>query len=254
MKLFEIDENYQVRINKEWILLIPELAELFRRDKGTVRKDPDGKSIRVKQQVHRELAFIYFYVSFASPLRDWPDHERLLESLKYANLTEKDIDKDVQAACEMYRKLQLSTARSLRTLNSIWKGLDALDTHFESINFTKTNKLGNLVNSPTDFTASIVKLEMMYDALNKFEKRVEEELKNPDTGIRGTAVKGENEDKKRKWSESDIAQGSVKSSEGEGPNSNGRDMTGFMHIVQKEMSAADIFQDKEDDDEDEDDL
>jgi hypothetical protein len=206
MKLFEVDENREVQLNKAWIQMIPEFQELFKRDKGS-KGDYRGER---KLRTTRELTYIYFIEDFSSPLRDWEPDEKKRESLYYANLTEKDIDDKVLAAQAKYAEMMLKSSRSLRTLKSVYKGMEAMDKYFEDLDFTKTDKQGKLLNDPSAFGTNITKLNKVYDELRNFEKRVEDDLKQSVSGIRGpNSTLGDNEGKKKTWSESDISQGSA---------------------------------------------
>src|SRR5678815_2146467 len=118
MRLFEIDEASQsVMLNKPWIYLIPEFDVLLKRDKGS----PGDTQARRKLKATREFTYIYFFKDFSSPLRDWETKERHDEALRYASLTDKDIDDKVKEAIEMYEKLMQHASRSLRTLRSVQK-------------------------------------------------------------------------------------------------------------------------------------
>lgn len=234
MIIFELDDNKQVKLNKPWILQIPEFATLYKRDKRS-EGDYDG---RRKLRTHREFTFIFFYTDFTSPLRNWDADERFKESLVYAGLEEKDIDEPIKAAVHKYEELQHKATRSLRTLKSIMKGMDAFDNYLETVDFSKTDADGRLVNSTDKFVNQIAKVNKMYDEVQKFEKRVEQELKEGGTGIRGTAIKGENEDKVDDWSEADILTGSSKiasrgkaTTDGGGPKSNGVTMIGIGKLI-----------------------
>src|SRR4051812_34438720 len=115
MKLFEIDDTFTLQLNKVWILMIPEFEAILKRDKGSV----GDTQARYKLRARREFSFIYFFVDFNSPLRDWEEHERFAESLTYANLTKKDIDDVVLAGVKKYEQLAMGAARSMRTYRSL---------------------------------------------------------------------------------------------------------------------------------------
>lgn len=205
MKLFEIDpDDKTVELNKAWIMMIPEFAELFKRDKGS---PSDHRGLK-KLKTRKELTFIYFYMDFSSPIRDLENEKRYEESLYYADLKAEDIDAKVKTAMDKYYELMLGASRSLRTLKSLYKGMDAMDSYFENVNFDAKDKLGRLLNDPSSFVTDVGKMDKMYDAIKNFEKRVEQDLKE-DTGIRGTATLGDKETGRRTaYSESDIVQGS----------------------------------------------
>jgi len=201
MKLFEIDDALTVQLNKPWILLIPEFEAIYRRDKGS----PGDTQARNKLRARKEFSFIYFFVDFNSPLRDWEEHERFAESMVYAGLSKKDIDEVVLEGVKKYEQLAMGAARSMRTYRALLKTLDAMDNYLETLNFSEVSKrTGELVNSPDKISSVVQKMDKMYESIKSFERRVQEELKDGGTGIRGTAVKGENEDKVRSWSEADI--------------------------------------------------
>ena len=81
MKLFEIDENNEVKINYPWIKLIPEFKALFdgrlRTKEGSMRD-----SIGVKR-----ITYIYFMMDFTSPIADWEISKKKEESMKYSGLS-----------------------------------------------------------------------------------------------------------------------------------------------------------------------
>lgn len=260
MKLFEIDETHQVQLNREWMMLIPEFAEIIKRDKGS----PGDSRGTNKLRARKEFTFIYFTTDFSSPIRDWANEEREKEALYYAGLEPKDIDEKLRIAQEKYLEMMYKGSRSLRTLKSLYKGLDAMDTQFETDDlFTATDKMGKLKYTVTEFTNDTLKLNKVYDAIKQFETRVEEDLKQVVSGIRGpNSTLGDNEGKKKAWSEADIREGSVHKG---GPSTSGT-FSDILEVIRQqaarekaEASAtkvpvvsaamADIFNDDEEDDE-----
>jgi len=203
MRLLELTEDKQVALNKVFVATIPEFKALVTRDKS---RDSRGYT---RAKATKELTFIYFYCDFNSPIRDWEDDERKKEALYYAQLKEEDLDTEVMTANQKYFDLQLAASRPLRTLKALYKGLDAMDNYFESIDFSKVDKQGKLLNSPTDFVNNAAKLNKMYDEVRNFEKRVEADLIEQ-AGIRGpNSSLGDTEGQgKKPWSELDIQQGS----------------------------------------------
>jgi hypothetical protein len=213
MKLFEIDiDTNTIKLNREWIYLTPEFAALLRRDKGS-DGDYDG---RRKLKATKEFTFIYFYVDFASPLRDYEPSEKRKEALIYAQLTEADIDSVVDTALRKYEDMFLKAARSLRTYKALNKTLDAMDDFFENLDMDERDKKGELVHDPTAIVNSAKKMDEYYTALKNFAKRVEEELTQGATTIQGTRTLGDRESKgPDKWSEGEIAEKSERTSGGE---------------------------------------
>ncbi|RWZ86805.1 MAG: hypothetical protein EO766_13445 [Hydrotalea sp. AMD] len=188
MRLFTLDANYQVELNKEWIMLIPEFAALLKRDKGSQGDYRGDKKLKAR----REFTFIYFDLDFTSPIREYPDFERREEAMKYAGLTEADLDGPVMDAHRRYEELLFHSSRSLKTLKAVEKSLDALDQYFQDLDFTLVDKKGELVHSPNGYLLNLERLGKAYDSVDKFRKRVAEELKG-DASIRGTATLGRRE-------------------------------------------------------------
>lgn len=193
MTLFELDEtDYTVKLNKVWIRLIPEFDFIMKKDTGGV-KDYEG---RKKLWARKRFAFIFFYLDFKSPIYNWDDDKRETESLKYSGLTAKEIKEDyMEAAINAYLVLQEGASRSLKTLRSVNKGLAALDSYFEEINFKKVDKMGKVLYTASDYVKNISMLNKAYDELNRFEKRVMAELTDKG-GIRGQATKGDREERR----------------------------------------------------------
>lgn len=192
MRLFTISELYEVELNKEWIMMVPEFATLIRRDKGSQGDYRGDKKLKAR----KELAYLYFCLDFTSPLREWDEESRCLEALRYTGLSAEDIDDKVQEAWEVYEQLLLMAAPSLKTLISIRKGRAKLDLYFEEVDFDKRDKLGKVLYTPKDYMDNITKLSTMDRAIREYEKQVEAELK-ADTGIRGKATLGGKEGKRR---------------------------------------------------------
>lgn len=220
MRLFEIDETHNVRPNKQWIALIPEFANLLRRDKGS-KGDSEGRS---KAQARKELAFIFFFCDFASVLRDWLPEEKEKEAIYYAGLKNEDEttedcvkrlkkDEGLQEAINKYIELQHRAARSLRTYEAVNKGLDSLDAYINSINFTEVDKKGEMKHDANKFQQLIERMAGLYQKRREFEKFVEDDLKAGADNIQGNRTLGDQEANRSgttpAWSEMDIAKGSA---------------------------------------------
>lgn len=190
MRLFTLDSTYQVELNKEWIMLIPAFAALLKRDKGSEGDYRGQKKLKAK----KELTFIYFDLDFASPLREYDEFERREKALEYAELKESDLDEAVMAAHAEYENLLLNSSRSLKTYRAVQKSLDALDTYFEDIDFNAVNNKGELLHNSSTYMMNIKRLDEAYTAIDRFRKRVEEELSGTPS-IRGNASLGRREAK-----------------------------------------------------------
>lgn len=189
MNLFNITESFDAEINKEWILLIPAFSNLVRADKGSTG-DSEG---RKKLKARKQLAYVYFMVDFRSPIYEYEKKQKHEEALRYTGLTTADTELSVvQDAIKEYDHLQKIQARSLRTLESAKLGMDALDDYMQNIDFKKTDKMGKLLNSPKEFVDNLKNLNKAYDEIEKFEKRVMQDLKET-SSIRGSATLGDKE-------------------------------------------------------------
>lgn len=204
MKLFELGPEHQVALNKEWLFLIPEFAELVKRDKGSPGDYRGSKKLKAT----RELTFIYFDLDFSSPIREWPEDEKRTEALRMAGLGEGDIDGPLMDAHKMYHTLLMKSSRSLRTLYAVEKSLDKLDEYYERLNFSEKDKKGELVNKPESYLMNLKRLNEGYNALDEFRKRVEREMQGT-SGIRGKANLGRREGKREAWVEKSAPKGTT---------------------------------------------
>ena len=187
--LFNITEDFTVELNKEWILLIPAFTAILRADKGS----PSDSEGRKKLKARKQLGYVYFMRDFRSPIYGYEEAQRHEEALRYVGMDPAEAELDIiQNAMREYEQLQLGQARSLKTLNSAYKGMNALDNYLENVDFEATDKQGKLLHSPKEFVSNLQNLNKAYDEIAKFEKRVYEELKDSTT-IRGTATLGDKE-------------------------------------------------------------
>ena len=238
----------EVKINKVWLYTIPEFKRLLTRDKGS----PGDAKGEFKKKATKEFTFIYYYSSFMSLLRTYKEDEKMRESLAYSGLVPSDIDKDVKMAIAKFEEMQLAMSRPYRSYKAVLKGLDALDQYYEDIDFTLKDKMGKLLNDPSAVTKNIKSLDEAYTALKNLEIRVEEDLTNGNTGIRGKNELGLNEGKVREWSEADIAAGSSRYSTATGKDTSydalmlevqGTTMDKGKKIVSKEENYNDAYDD-----------
>lgn len=191
MRLFKITETYELEL-EPWVLLVPEFNALIKRDKGS---EGDYRGDK-KKLARKQLAYIYFCLDFTSPIRESDDEERKTEALRYTGLTPEDIDDKVMEAYDEYNKLLYNSAPSLKTLQSIKKGLTALNQYFEKVNFETRDKLGKAYYTPEAYITNVGKLPMMNKAIREYESIVNAELKE-NTGVRGKGTLGGKEGKRR---------------------------------------------------------
>lgn len=188
MKLFELDDQNNVKINSAWIKLIPEFNALF--DKRTA--NPKMKWEKDTMGIKR-LTYVYFMLDYGSPLMNWEDDKKHTESLKYCGLDKADIESPVVlVALAKYEELQYEMCRPLKSLRAMYKGLDAMDTYLNDVDFSKQDKMGKLLYTPNQFVSNIAIINKAYEELNKLEKKVEETITQT-SSIRGKATMGDRE-------------------------------------------------------------
>lgn len=186
MRLFEVTETGEAKLNKAWLSLIPQFRELFKR----TDKKVDFNRASGKQYV----TYIYFMYDFTSPIRDWTEDKRHEGALQYSGLTEKEVKQPmVKAAIEEYKLLQIRKCRAVASYRAAQKGLDKMDEYFENIDFSKTDKQGKLLYTPNQYIDNLGKTNKAYDELEKLARRVETELTEGVGGIRGMADLGDRE-------------------------------------------------------------
>lgn len=197
--LFTINPDTQeVDLNKEWIHLVPEFKTLLLRDKGSAGDYRGDKKLRAR----KELTYIFFMESFTSPILEWDPQKKEEEALRCAGLTRQDIDKEILAAQTFYHGYIRKCSRSLRTLDSLWQGMEALDKYFAEVDFDKKDSLKRSVYTAKDYIDNIKNLPKMNSAIKEYEKQVDEELRQ-NNGIRGNKTLGLTEgQRKQDWVES----------------------------------------------------
>lgn len=195
--LFEYNvQTGLIQLNREWIQMVPEFKELLSKSKST-KGDYDG---RKKLHAQRVFTFIYLLVDFKSPLRDMENSEKIAEALRCSELEEKDVDDKVKKALSIYEWYQENSARSLRTLKAMRRSLDQLDNYFETLDFTATDKKGELLHSAKEYLMNMAGVEKAYESFEKFEERVHTQLTEAVT-VRGDKKLGGKEGKRISWEE-----------------------------------------------------
>lgn len=198
-RLFIMDNEGNIDLNKEWLHMIPEFSVILHRV-WKCEGDADG---RKKLMQHRIFNYIYLTIDFASPLFTWDNDARLLEALKSQNLKSGDIeDPKVQAALRKYDEYQQESSPKLKALRGMHMALDKMNAKMETINLDEVDKQGKPMYTPSTITRFMKEINAAYDALETMERRVMEELKKEGGNtIRGTATLGGKEGKRREFME-----------------------------------------------------
>lgn len=191
--LFELGDNNMVTLNKEWISTIPQFRRLLARDKG----GPGDGSGKYKKQATREFTYMFHYLDFHSPLENYPKAKRKQMALEFADLRGKEnsVDNDVelQDAIEMYKDLLENSSISLQTLRAMRHARQAMNDYLEGVDFTKTDKNGQLVHSVKSVNDNIIGMPKSQTAMDEMEEKVRQEMLDT-FEMRGGAEKGVDED------------------------------------------------------------
>lgn len=189
--LFEIGENNMATLNKPWITLIPEFRRLLARDKG----GPGDGSGKYKKQAQREFTFIYLMYDFRSPYENWALDKREQQALADAGIERGRMmsDGDLWEAITKYKKLLDEASVSLKSYRKHRNAAEDLDNHIEFMDLNERTATGAKVYSIKEKQEAINGMPKVHDTLRKWEQSVKEELSG-DMGLRGDAVKGEDED------------------------------------------------------------
>lgn len=191
IKLFELGENSMVQLNKEWISMIPEFKRLLTKDKG----GPGDGSGKYKKHATRQFTYIFLRYDFRSPLENYNDEEREIESMRMAELTPGQVqaDGDLWDAIRMYQQLLDKCSPTLKTYRDLKDSVDDLTEYIKEMNLRERTAMGAKVHSPKDKQEAINGMPKTMETLTKLELAVKQEM-NEDGGMRGDAVKGGDED------------------------------------------------------------
>lgn len=199
-RLFVINNENDIDLNKEWLHLIPEFSKILHRV-WKVEGDSDG---RKKFMQRRVFGYIYMMYDFGSPLYTWKEELRHEEALKMMRLKPADVKEEgVAEAAEKYKELQLESVPALKALHAMYSSLDTMNEYLTRINLSEEDKQGKPKHTPASITRAIKDMNAAYDAVATMERRVMEAMKQEGANtIRGTATLGGKEGKRAKeWEE-----------------------------------------------------
>ncbi len=178
MELFILGEDKLANIDKVWISTISEFREILKRDKD-----------RYKKQAIAEFTFIYHFLDYRSPFRNYTDVEKVRACLKNAGLPEDfeyNKDNKLVEAMNMYRSL--TETKTLKFIRGAFRATDALTDYYNTVT------VGNS-KSAKELTSSIKDTGAMIANLKELEEQVQKELSEA-SSLRGESVKGYREDPK----------------------------------------------------------
>jgi hypothetical protein len=191
MKLFEIDGDFNVILNKVELLLVPEFKKVIRSDRGgRFKGDNDG---RKKYKATAIFKFIFLYCDIRSPYKEYEDIDKFQKALKDTRLHDDEVkDSDVKAAIAKYK--ELSESRMQKLLKSAYDACDKLREFYDNLDLDERDENSRLVYKPNDLITGISKLGETVKGLRELETQVMEELETNGKGVRGGARKGNRED------------------------------------------------------------
>src|SRR5687767_1513164 len=112
-RLFVLNNENDLDLNKEWLHLIPEFAAILHRV-WKVEGDADG---RKKVMQRRVFGYIYFMYDFSSPIYTWKEDRRKEEALARVSLKPADVEESkVKDAIDTYKYLQYESVPALKAL------------------------------------------------------------------------------------------------------------------------------------------
>lgn len=120
MKLFELGEDFLVKLDQTWISTIKEFKVLLARDRGT----KGDVQARKKLQAQKEFTFIFNYCDYRSKCINYSERDRLKAAIKNSELgPDFNLNKDPEllAAVECYNALQ--TTPALKMIRSLKEGV-----------------------------------------------------------------------------------------------------------------------------------
>lgn len=199
-RLFIVENNNEMDLNKEWLHLIPEFSIILHRV-WKCEGDADG---RKKIMQKRVFGYIWLTIDYSSPLFTWEKEARHQEALKMMQLKPADVLEDkVALAIQKYEELQLESVPALKALRGMYASLEKMNSFLETIDLDAEDKQGKPKYTPSSITRAVKEMNAAYDAVATMERRVMEQLKKEGGNtIRGTATLGGKEGKRNKeWEE-----------------------------------------------------
>ena len=177
MKLFKLDNEYNVVPEKDTVMMVPEFAILWTLKYNKNDRDSDG---RKRYRGRAELQYLYFFGDYQSEFAELSEPERKEAALNSASLEETyRLSPELIAAEEKYFFMQ--ETRELKLLKSAYGTIDKLRQYFDDIEIDDKNAKSLIEN--------IGKLGATLEGLEKLEQRVKKK-EGKASGHRGTAEKG----------------------------------------------------------------
>lgn len=128
-RIFKLDSEKNLLINREEILAIPEFKRILTRHNPS-KGDADG---RKKLQAFKEFMFIYLYTDMTSPYIDREESQKFEISKKEAGISDDwSMDEDIRICINKYRELQDTFA--IKSFIGLKQGLRISSTAIQLLN------------------------------------------------------------------------------------------------------------------------
>ncbi len=177
MKLFTLDENYNVVPEHDTIMLVPEFATLWTL---VYNKQPRDFNGRKRDRGRKEMVYLYFYCDYRSEYSELSDSERHQAAIDSAGLPEGyNISDELRAAMDRYISLQESP--ELKLLSSAYGVIERLRIYLDTVEVTDANSKIIIDN--------LSKMGGLLNGLKKLEEQVRKQH-SQDGRIRGDSEKG----------------------------------------------------------------
>jgi hypothetical protein len=177
MKLFKLDNEYNVMPEKDTVMMVPEFAILWTLRYNKTEKDHDG---RKRFRARAELQYLYFFCDYQSEFAELSDPERKESALDSAGLSDDyKLSPELIEAEQKYFFMQ--ETRELKLLKSAYGTIDKLREYFDDVVIDDKNAKSLIDN--------LSKLGATLEGLEKLESRVKKK-ESKAQGHRGNADKG----------------------------------------------------------------
>lgn len=180
MRLFNLDENYDVQIDPE-VFLIEDFKKL--RDS---RKNPE--------LILKEISFLFFFCDLRSEFTYNQNlQERKNEIIKRINLPENyTLDDLMKNAIKTYKELALTPAAKL--LQTSYIVLDNIDNQLKTIDITKVNKNGIPIWNIKQVMDTLKAIPEVVQAIKQAEEEFLKEEETASAQMKGNRIKSLYED------------------------------------------------------------
>lgn len=169
---FFVYNNGTMELNREEILLISDIAALYKRN-------PD--------KAHNELKYIFLMNDYRSPFSEFnEEEERKNLALEEANLTVNDLTDELFMKAEK-KYIQLCQPREVKLLQAAQKSIDELIIFFKTVKPSEKDPVtGKYLYNPKDLQVNIKELDKTIEGLRKLESAVISGLQLGNNGTFGS--------------------------------------------------------------------